>query len=83
MMLLLTSVLDRITKDCRRNQRIYHDVHGTGSISHFAIGGMPDLFLLYSVSCLPSCLPESPPFFRKQEVDSKLLNWLTGVILFC
>ena len=81
MLLILTSVLGYELKTAvGTSVFIMAFTAFTGSVSHFAIGGISD------ISCLILCVLFTLIFARiaariANKVDSKLLNQLTGIIL--
>ena len=81
MLLILTSVLGYELKTAvGTSVFIMAFTAFTGSVSHFAIGGISD------ITCLILCVLFTLIFARiaariANKVDSKLLNQLTGIIL--
>lgn len=82
MLLLLTSVLGYELKTAVGTSVFIMTFTAlTGSLSHFAIGGMPDLFLLVLCIVFTFLFARIAAVFAN-KADPKLLNRLTGVILF-
>ena len=82
MLLLLTSVLGYELKTAVGTSVFIMTVTAlTGSLSHFAIGGMPDLFLLVLCILFTFLFARIAAVFAN-KADPKLLNRLTGIILF-
>ncbi len=82
MLLLLTSVLGYELKTAVGTSVFIMTFTAlTGSLSHFAIGGMPDLFLLVLCILFTFLFARIAAVFAN-KADPKLLNRLTGVILF-
>lgn len=82
MLLLLTSVLGYELKTAVGTSVFIMTFTAlTGSLSHFAIGGMPDLFLLVLCILFTFLFARIAAVFAN-KADPKLLNRLTGIILF-
>ena len=82
MLLLLTSVLGYELKTAVGTSVFIMTFTAlTGSLSHFAIGGIPDLFLLVLCIVFTFLFARIAAVFAN-KADPKLLNRLTGVILF-
>lgn len=82
MLLLLTSVLGYELKTAVGTSVFIMTFTAlTGSLSHFAIGGMPDLLLLFLCVLFTFFFARVAAVFAN-KAEPKLLNRLTGIILF-
>ena len=82
MLLLLTSVLGYELKTAVGTSVFIMTFTAlTGSLSHFAIGGMPDVFLLALCVLFTFFFARVAAVFAN-KAEPKLLNRLTGIILF-